>query len=146
MKSSCGKEEHLKELEVIARLDNLNKVMAFVDETLENEGCSLRVQMQIDVAVEEIFVNIAQYAYGQGEGNVTVRIDTESVPGQAAITFIDGGIPFDPLKVREPDVTLAADQREIGGLGIFMVRKSMDDVKYEYADKKNTLILKKKFK
>ena len=102
--------------------------------------------MQIDVAVEEIFVNIARYAYTSGEGMARIRLDTDSEPGQMLITFIDSGIPFNPLEVREPDVTLAAHERQIGGLGIFMVRKSMDDVKYKYADNKNILTLKKKIK
>jgi anti-sigma regulatory factor (Ser/Thr protein kinase) len=114
-----------------------------VDENLEAADCSMKAQMQIDVAVEEIFVNIAQYVYTPKEGEAVIQLDTETVPGAAIITFIDSGIPFNPLAVEEPDVTLSAKDRKVGGLGIFMVRRSMDDVQYEYADNKNILTIKK---
>ena len=140
---SCGKEEHVKELKIGARTDNLDQVIAFVDENLEEADCSMKAQMQIDVAVEEIFVNIAQYAYTPAEGEAVIRLDTETVPGAVLITFIDSGIPFNPLAVEEPDVTLSAKDRKVGGLGIFMVKRSMDDVVYEYADNKNILTIKK---
>ena len=120
--------------------------MAFVDESLEEAGCSMKAQIQIDVAVEEVFVNIAQYAYAPGTGEAVIRVETEKNPGTVEIVFIDSGVPFNPLEVKEPDVTLSASDRKIGGLGIFMVKKSMDDVTYEYVDKKNILTIKKIFK
>lgn len=119
--------------------------MAFVDESLEEAGCSMKAQIQIDVAVEEVFVNIAQYAYAPGTGEAVIRVETEKNPGTVEIVFIDSGVPFNPLAVKEPDVTLSALDRKIGGLGIFMVKKSMDDVTYEYVDKKNILTIKKNF-
>lgn len=119
--------------------------MAFVDESLEEAGCSMKAQIQIDVAVEEVFVNIAQYAYAPGTGEAVIRVETEKNPGTVEIVFIDSGVPFNPLAVKEPDVTLSASDRKIGGLGIFMVKKSMDDVTYEYVDKKNILTIKKNF-
>lgn len=133
----------MKELKIVARTDNLDQVISFVDESLEEADCSIKAQMQIDVAVEEIFVNIAQYAYTSQEGEAVIRLDTETVPGAVVITFIDSGIPFDPLAVQEPDVTLSVKDRKIGGLGIFMVKKSMDDVTYKYVDNKNILTIKK---
>lgn len=133
----------MKELKIVARTDNLDQVISFVDESLEEADCSIKAQMQIDVAVEEIFVNIAQYAYTSQEGEAVIRLDTETVPGAVVITFIDSGIPFDPLAVQEPDVTLSIKDRKIGGLGIFMVKKSMDDVTYKYVDNKNILTIKK---
>ena len=119
---SCGKEKHVKELVIGARTENLDQVIAFVDENLEEADCSMKAQMQIDVAVEEIFVNIAQYAYTPAEGEAVIRLDTEKNPGAVTITFIDSGVPFNPLAVEEPDVTLSAKDRKVGGLGIFMTK------------------------
>lgn len=134
----------MKELKIDARTENLNQVMAFVDESLEEAGCSMKVQIQIDVAVEEIFVNIAQYAYAPETGDAVIQLEIEKESGTVVIAFIDHGIPFNPLAVKDPDVTLPLSDRKIGGLGIFMVKKSMDDVTYEYVDKKNILTIKKK--
>ncbi len=131
------------QIEVLASLDNLPKVIEFVDLHLENAGCSMKAQMQIDVAVEEIFVNIANYAYAPDQGNAIVRVEISGEPAQADITFIDRGVPYDPLAKEDPDVTLSAEERQIGGLGIFMVKKSMDDMLYEYTDGQNILTLRK---
>ena len=133
----------MKELELEALTDNLSKVQAFVDEQLEEAGGPIKIQMQIDIAVEEIFINIAHYAYSTETGKATVRIEILPDPPSVDITFIDKGIPYDPLAKSDPDVTLSAEERKIGGLGIFMVKKSMDDVKYQYLDGHNILTLKK---
>ena len=103
----------------------------------------MKIQMQIDIAVEEIFVNIANYAYAPEIGTATVRVEVMGDPPSVDITFIDKGIPYDPLAKADPDVTLSAEERQIGGLGIFMVKKSMDDVKYAYLDGHNILTIKK---
>jgi anti-sigma regulatory factor (Ser/Thr protein kinase) len=133
----------MRELTIEARIDNLNQVMGFVDETLEEAMCPMKAQMQVDVAVEEIFVNVASYAYAPGVGNVTIRVDIPENPRSVVITFIDRGVPYDPLAKADPDVTLSAEERGIGGLGIFMVKKSMDDIFYEYKDGQNILSIKK---
>ena len=133
----------MKELVIDALTDNLPQVLAFVDEQLEAADCPMKIQMQIDIAVEEIFVNIAHYAYTPEVGTATVRIEVMGEPPAVDITFIDKGIPYDPLAKADPDVTLSAEERQIGGLGIFMVKKTMDDVKYEYCDGHNILTLKK---
>ena len=133
----------MKELEIEALTDNLPKVLEFVDEQLEAADCPMKIQMQIDIAVEEIFVNIAHYAYSPNAGSAMVRVEILPDPPSVDITFIDNGIPYDPLAKADPDVTLSAEERQIGGLGIFMVKKSMDDVKYEYLDGHNILTLKK---
>ena len=133
----------MKELDIEARVENLDEVLAFVDEQLEQLDCSMKQQMQIDVAVEEIFVNIAHYAYNPVVGAATIRVEVEEDPLTVVMTFIDGGVPYDPLAKEDPDVTLAANDRQIGGLGIFMVKKSMDDVIYNYEDGKNILTIKK---
>ncbi len=133
----------MKELIIEALTDNLPTVLSFLDEELTAVNCPKRIQMQLDIAVEEIFVNIAHYAYKTAKGIATVRIELIEDPPSVDITFIDNGIPYDPLAREDPDITLSAEQRQIGGLGIFMVKKSMDDVKYDYIDGHNILTLKK---
>ena len=133
----------MRELTVEAKLDHLDEVLAFVDSSLEEMECPIKAQMQIDVAVEEVFVNIASYAYTPGTGSATLQIETEQDPPAVAITFIDSGVPFDPLLKPDPDVTLPAEERQIGGLGIYMVKKSMDSMEYERRDGKNILKIKK---
>ena len=130
------------EIELDAKDDNLQKVLDFVASRLSAFDISPKTQMQIDIAVEEIFVNIAHYAYGQNEGKAKIRIEVSGEPA-AYITFTDRGIPYDPLKKEDPDVTLSADERKIGGLGIFMTKKIMDGVSYEYKNGQNVLTLKK---
>ena len=133
----------MKELELTATTENLNAVLAFVDEELEAVGCSMRSQMQIDIAVEEIFVNIANYAYNPEVGSATIRVEVQPEPLAVMLTFVDQGVPYDPLAKADPDVSLSAEERQIGGLGIFMVKKTMDDVQYRYENGKNILTLKK---
>ncbi|MBP5490590.1 MAG: SpoIIE family protein phosphatase [Lachnospiraceae bacterium] len=137
-------QEKRDELVVEALTENLPQVTAFVDARLEAADCPMKAQMQIDVAVEEIFVNIAGYAYAPEIGMATVRVEVSEEPLTVTITFIDHGVPYDPLAKEDPDVTLSAEQRELGGLGIFMTKKLMDDVSYEYKDGQNILTLRKK--
>ena len=132
------------ELTLEAAAENLTPVMAFLEEHLEEAGCSLKAQMQITVAAEEIYVNIAHYAYAPGTGEATVRMEITDDPVEVRITFIDRGMPFDPLAKPDPDVSLSAEERDIGGLGIYMVKKSMDDVRYAYRDGQNILTLVKR--
>lgn len=134
----------MSELTLEANTENLDQVLAFVDGHLEILECPIKIQMQVDIAVEELFVNIAQYAYKPNVGPVTVRVETTEKPPQAvSITFFDQGMPYNPLEKENPDVTLSAEERQIGGLGIFMVKKSMDDIAYEYKDGQNILKIKK---
>jgi anti-sigma regulatory factor (Ser/Thr protein kinase) len=134
----------MKELVLEAKLENLNKVLAFIDEQLEALDCSMKSQMQIDIAVEELFVNIAHYAYAPNTGTATIRTEFDDNPPCIHITFIDQGVYYDPLAKADPDVTLSAEERQVGGLGIFMVKKSMDNMKYKYKDKKNILTISKR--
>ena len=131
------------ELELEAVRENLPEVQSFVEERLETAECSMKALMQISVAVEEIFVNIADYAYAPENGKATVRVEVSEEPVVVTITFVDHGIPYDPLAREDPDVTLPADEREIGGLGIFMTKKMVDDIAYECRDGQNILTLKK---
>lgn len=136
----------MKELVIEADRMKLPEVQAFIDEQLEEAGCPMLTQTTIDIAVEELFVNIASYAYESESGKAVVQVSVHDDPLSVEITFIDNGKQYDPLAKTDPDTTLSANQRKIGGLGIFMVKKSMDDVIYEYKDGKNILTIKKNLK
>ena len=99
--------------------------------------------MQIDIAIDELFSNIAHYAYTPDTGEATVRVEVTESPLAVIITFIDHGVPYDPLAKEDPDTTLSAEERQIGGLGIYMVKKSMDEIAYRYQDGQNILMIKK---
>lgn len=124
-----------------ARDESLNEAIAFIEAELEKIDCPLKSVMQITVCVEEMFVNVAHYAYAGEEGKVKLTIDEEN--GIVTISLTDSGVPFDPLKKEDPDITLSAEERGIGGLGIFMVKKSMNEVAYERKDGKNIFTMKK---
>ena len=100
--------------------------------------------MQINVSVEEIFVNIAHYAYSDKIGEAVIEVEIDDEPKTITITFIDSGVKYDPLAKPDPDVTLSAKDRKIGGLGIFMTKKFMDELSYEYRDGQNVFSMKKK--
>ena len=133
----------MKELTIDAATENIPVVTEFVNEQLEALGCSVKVQMQIDIAIDELFGNIAQYAYNPEVGAATVRVEITEDPIAAVITFIDNGVPYDPLKKEDPDISLSAEERQIGGLGIYMVKKSMDGISYDYRDGQNILTITK---
>ena len=132
------------ELELEALVENLPYVQEFIDSHLEKVDCSPRAQMQISLAAEEIFTNIASYAYAPEKGRAKVRVEVDDDPVTVTITFLDRGVPYDPLQREDPDVTLPAEERDIGGLGILLTKKTMDEVAYEYRDGQNILTLKKK--
>lgn len=133
----------MREITLSAEIGNIGKVTEFVVSQLEELNCPMRAQTQIEIAIDELFGNIANYAYNPDVGPATVRVEVENEPLAVIITFMDGGVPYDPLKKDDPDITLSADERQIGGLGIFLVKKSMDDIAYEYKDGQNILKIKK---
>ena len=133
----------MKELTIAATVENIDTVTDFVNEQLEAYDCPMKAQLQIAVAIDELFSNIAHYAYNPDVGQATVRVEVLENPLSVIITFIDNGIPYDPLKKEDPDITLSAEERDIGGLGIYMVKKTMDAVSYEYKDGCNILTIKK---
>lgn len=174
----------MNEITVKALVDNLGTVTNFVDDFLDSHDCPMKVQMQIDIAIDEIFSNICHYAYGNSVGEATVRVEFENAEASAtdthaskaddpdahasnaddadanaraskaddtnasarkavALTFIDEGVPYNPLEKEDPDTTLSAEDRKIGGLGIYMVKKNMDEMEYEYSEGKNILSMKK---
>lgn len=124
-----------------AKKENLDDVLAYVETELENHDCNMKTQMMIAIMVEEVFVNIASYAYPDNEGYAKIIMDFDD--DKVSFTFIDSGIEFNPLAKEDPDITLSAEERDIGGLGIYMVKKTMEDVKYERKDGKNILSFKK---
>ena len=134
----------MKELTIAATVENIDVVTGFVNEQLEALECPMKAQMQIDIAIDELFGNIAHYAYNPDVGEATVRVEVQKEPLSVIITFIDGGVPYDPLAAADPDTTLSAEERGIGGLGIFMVKKSMDEIAYRYENGKNILSIRKK--
>ena len=133
----------MKELTIAATVENIEVVTDFVNQQLELLECPMKAQMQIDIAIDELFSNIAHYSYNPEIGQATVRVEVVENPLAVTITFIDTGIPYDPLAKEDPDLTLSAEERQIGGLGIYMVKKSMDEITYEYKDGQNILSIKK---
>ena len=134
----------MAKLTVEATKENTSKVSAFVEAELEKLECPLKALAQINVAVDELFCNIASYAYPDSRGTADITVESPAA-NAVAITFEDCGVPYDPLKKPDPDTTLSAEERKIGGLGIFIVKKTMDAVEYQYKDKKNVLTITKKW-
>ena len=132
-----------KELKYEAILSNLPTLMSEIDSVLERFECSVKIQTQVDVAADEIFTNICSYAYPSQTGSVKVIISVYEEPKKIVICFADDGVPYNPLEKEDPNVTLSADDRPIGGLGIYMVKRMMDDMNYEYSEGKNILTLVK---
>ena len=137
------REIRMKELTIDATVENIVTVTSFVEAELEALDCPMKAQMQIAVAIDELFGNIAHYAYNPDVGPATVRVEVMESPLAVVITFIDNGVQYDPLARQEPDTTLSAEEREIGGLGIYMVKKSMDEITYSYKDGQNILQIRK---
>ena len=127
-----------------AKIEALSDVIGFVEETLESYECSLKVQTAICVAIEEVFVNVAHYAYADGEGDMALSISFEEESRTVTFCVADKGVPFDPLEKPDPDITLSAEEREIGGLGIFITKKTMDSVTYAYENGENLLTMIKR--
>ena len=127
----------MKEITVDATIDNVQTITDFVDERLEEMNCPVKAQMQLNIVIDELCSNVARYAYSDRTGKVTVSVDTVDKPMKVWLTFIDEGIPYNPLAKEDPDITLSAEERKLGGLGIYMVKKMMDEFRYEYKDGKN---------
>ena len=144
-RNSCitdrGKEAEMKQITVDATRENLAKVFDFLRDALDECGASERQIRQIKLCVEEIYINIVSYAYTPGKGKALITFDTvggiKSPPIRAVISFTDRGCPFDPLSREDPDLDLGLDETPIGGLGIFIVKETMDSVSYERRNEQN---------
>ena len=135
-----------EELVIEAVVDNLDAVNLFVHKFIEQFEISKSTLMQLDLVVEEIFVNIASYAYSPNTGLVKILLNIETAPLAISLTFIDSGIPYNPLEQSDPDVNLPVDDRQIGGLGIFLTKNIADDISYQFVDGQNVLQLTKSLK
>ena len=127
-----------------AKTESLTDILAFTEQILEKYQCSMKLQTAICVAIEEVFVNVAHYAYGEGEGDVKLGISFDEESRVITFRMEDKGVQFDPLQKPDPDITLSAEEREIGGLGIFITKKTMDTVSYAYENGENILTMIKK--
>lgn len=133
----------MKELIVPAKIEELEHVLEFVQTELERVDCPVKTQMQMAITVEEIYVNIAHYAYNPEVGDAIIRCQLDEDPLRVIVQFEDTGKPYNPLEREDPDITLSAEEREIGGLGIYMAKQLMDQMEYRYEDGKNILTIQK---
>ena len=134
----------MKEITVDAMIENMNTVTAFVDDFLDQIACPMKSRIQINIVIDEIFGNICHYADKDSVGAVTVRVESGNTPKAVFLTFTDNGIPYNPLDTEDPDITSSSEERKIGGLGIYLVKKNMDEMKYEYVNQQNRLWMEKR--
>lgn len=127
-----------------AKTENLSQVLEFLEGELEKYDCDMKIITSLSIVIEELFVNVALYAYPGGSGQATLKLDL--IGKDLLMILVDKGIEFNPLSKKDPDITLKAEDREIGGLGIFMVKKTMDEMSYERKDNMNILSMKKRIK
>lgn len=136
-------EPLMKEKTFDAQVSELDNLVEFLETELDTFGCDFKTKMQLNIAIEEVFVNIARYAYPESAGTVSFSIGLNKENNSIKMILSDSGIKFNPLEKEEPDIGLSAQEREIGGLGIFISKKTMDSLKYEYKNGKNILYMKK---
>ena len=124
-----------------ATTENIEVATDFINEILESVDCPIRTQMQLDIALDELMSNVARYAYAPQTGDITVSVEIADEPRRAVLTLTDNGVPYDPLQKEDPDITLSAEERQIGGLGIFIVKNAMDEMRYCYKDNQNIVTI-----
>ena len=134
------------ELKIEAVPDRVDEVTDFLDEIMQQLDVPVKIQVQLDIAAEEIFVNIASYGYPDRIGNARIVVNFPEDHSYISVCFIDRGLYYDPLNKQDPDITTGLEERQVGGLGIFMVKQSMDDMTYEYKDGCNMLTIRKNLK
>jgi len=133
----------MKSITIPATVDQMQQILDLINLDLTENDCSLQSEMQINIAVEELFVNICHYAYHPETGAATVQWEVTGDPPCITIQFLDAGHPYNPLEKEDPDTTLSVEDRNIGGLGVYLVKKTMDHMSYEYKDGRNTLTIQK---
>lgn len=134
----------MNKLTVPAKIENLQKVMDFLGDQLDSVDYVMKARLQLELSIEEAYVNIVNYAYESEEGEVIICCNVGESPLKVTMQFIDYGKPYNPLKNEDPDISLNAEEKEIGGLGIFLIKKNVDDISYKYHDGKNILTIQKK--
>jgi anti-sigma regulatory factor (Ser/Thr protein kinase) len=140
LKIAENPDNPLKKMKLQAKVENLSRIIDFVNRELERSRCAPDMQDVIDVAVEEIFVNIANYAYQPYTGDVTMFI---SCGDKAEIRFEDNGKHYNPLEFADPNLETDIFSREVGGLGVYLVKKLVDSIEYSRIDDKNVLTITK---
>ena len=135
----------MAEMEIEAVKENLKEVFEFVTEELKKRNADKKLIRQIKLCVEEIFLNISAYAYHPeiGRARIVVKVEGDPVPIRVCLSFVDCGEPFDPLAEEAPDTESGLDERRVGGLGIFLVRNTVDGISYEYNNGQNILTIVK---
>lgn len=134
----------MNKLTVPAKIENLQKVMDFLGDQLDSVDYVMKARLQLELSIEEAYVNIVNYAYGSEEGEVIICCNVGESPLKVTMQFIDYGNPYNPLENDDPDISLSAEEKEIGGLGIFLIKRNVDNISYEYRDGKNILTIQKK--
>ena len=134
----------MNKLTVPAKIENLQKVMDFLGDQLDSVDYVMKARLQLELSIEEAYVNIINYAYESEEGEVIICCNVDESPLKVTMQFIDYGKHYNPLKNEDPDISLNAEEKEIGGLGIFLIKKNVDDISYKYCDGKNILTIQKK--
>ncbi|MDR0404495.1 MAG: ATP-binding protein [Oscillospiraceae bacterium] len=134
----------MEEITVPAKKKELDKILSFFHQVLEEKECDQKIKFNLDLVVEEIFVNVSNYSYPNKEGVLTVKCDIDNDTNTFIMEFIDSGVKFNPLKVGDPDLNLNEKERQVGGLGIFLAKKLTDEIFYSHEDNKNHLFIKKK--
>lgn len=140
-----GKVVEKQTMVVDAVVDNVPVVTEFVNKILKKYQCPSNVEAIMDIAIDELFSNIAFYGYPADRGKAEIMVSITEEPQSVVITFKDGGIPYNPLEKKDPDITLSAEERQIGGLGVYMVKQSMDEVSYCFENGNNILTIQKQF-
>ncbi len=134
----------MNKLTVPAKIENLQEVMDFLGDQLDSVDYVMKARLQLELSIEEAYVNIVNYAYGSEEGEVIICCNVGESPLKVTMQFIDYGKPYNPLENEDPDISLNTEEKEIGGLGIFLIKKNVDDIAYEYCEGKNILTIQKK--
>jgi anti-sigma regulatory factor (Ser/Thr protein kinase) len=133
----------MKSIRVKASIKNTANVLSFIDEQLEEAGCPAETRLQIELAVDELFANISKYAYGPDDGMAEIGIEIIGEPHIVCVKLADSGVKYNPLEKEDPDISLPRRKRPVGGMGIYLAKQNMDDIRYEYTDGKNILTLEK---
>lgn len=137
------KKRNQESITVEAAMEHLEEVLHFVRRKLKKTEGRMQDRLVVEIIVEELFTNIASYAYGENTGRVTVECRISQEASEVMVVFTDRGMPYNPLEHEDPDTRASIEEREIGGCGILMAKKMMDDVQYEFRDGKNILTIRK---